>query len=150
MSNTWFYLSAVIAGVIVGMGLGWWALLRAAAAAAAEPIAPAHDVRAVGVQYTNGGQLFGPVRTIVLGRCEGCNLNTTKLLDGRWSLGEVSGNPDDDVVDATIVDVEYPYTDGDHTILGPECFTNRHGDVISYQGDNFYRAGFEPGDQHGS
>lgn len=32
----------------------------------------------------------------------------------------------------------YPRKDGPYTMLGPECFTD--GDVISYKGENYYRA----------
>lgn len=34
--------------------------------------------------------------------------------------------------------MEYPVSDGPFTTLGPECFTD--GNVISYQGENYYRA----------
>lgn len=35
---------------------------------------------------------------------------------------------------------EYPHQEGDFTTLGPECFTNYERTVISYKGENFYRA----------
>lgn len=35
---------------------------------------------------------------------------------------------------------EYPKKDGDFTLLGPECFVDPGGNVISYKGENFYRA----------
>jgi hypothetical protein len=35
---------------------------------------------------------------------------------------------------------EFPYQSGDFTVLGPELFTDRQVEVISYKGENFYRA----------
>jgi hypothetical protein len=32
----------------------------------------------------------------------------------------------------------YPRQDGDHTVIGPECFADKHGDVIAWKGENFY------------
>lgn len=34
---------------------------------------------------------------------------------------------------------QYPYQDGDVTVLGPEIFTSKDGAVISWRGDNYVR-----------
>jgi cytochrome oxidase Cu insertion factor (SCO1/SenC/PrrC family) len=34
---------------------------------------------------------------------------------------------------------QYPRQDGDFTVLGPEIFTDRAGDVISWKGVNYVR-----------
>ncbi len=34
---------------------------------------------------------------------------------------------------------EYPYQDGDFTILGPHIFTGRNGDTICWKGTNYIR-----------
>lgn len=34
---------------------------------------------------------------------------------------------------------EYPYKDGDVTVLGPEIFATKDGSVISWRGENFVR-----------
>ena len=34
---------------------------------------------------------------------------------------------------------EFPYQDGDVTVLGPEVFASADGDVISWQGENYTR-----------
>lgn len=34
---------------------------------------------------------------------------------------------------------EYPYQDGDITVLGPEIFASNDGAVISWKGDNYVR-----------
>lgn len=33
----------------------------------------------------------------------------------------------------------YPHPDGDFTVLGPEIFTDKTGDVISWKGENYVR-----------
>jgi hypothetical protein len=33
----------------------------------------------------------------------------------------------------------YPHPDGDFTVLGPEIFTDKTGDVISWKGENYAR-----------
>ncbi len=33
----------------------------------------------------------------------------------------------------------YPHQDGNHTILGPEIFTDQSGDVICWKGANYVR-----------
>ena len=33
----------------------------------------------------------------------------------------------------------YPHPDGDFTVLGPEIFTDRSGDVICWKGENYVR-----------
>lgn len=33
---------------------------------------------------------------------------------------------------------EYPYQDGDFTIIGPECFADERGETISWRGVNYY------------
>jgi hypothetical protein len=38
----------------------------------------------------------------------------------------------------------YPYEDGDVTVIGPEAFVSANRDVISYQGDNYYRRNEDP------
>lgn len=35
---------------------------------------------------------------------------------------------------------DYPRKEGDFLILGPECFTGVDGLVISYKGENYYKA----------
>jgi hypothetical protein len=32
---------------------------------------------------------------------------------------------------------QYPYTDGDTVVLGPECFVSKDGSVLSWQGVNY-------------
>jgi hypothetical protein len=41
---------------------------------------------------------------------------------------------------------QYPRQDGDVTLLGPECFTDSTGTVITWKGSFFYRPGGAPGD----
>lgn len=33
----------------------------------------------------------------------------------------------------------YPHTEGDHTIIGPECFADATASVICWKGENYYR-----------
>lgn len=35
----------------------------------------------------------------------------------------------------------YPYDDGDVTVLGPEIFASKDGEVISWRGENYVRQG---------
>jgi hypothetical protein len=39
---------------------------------------------------------------------------------------------------------DYPYREGDFLILGPEIFASIDGRVISWKGENYYRAGEMP------
>lgn len=100
-----------------------------------------HAWKAYEVQYPIGGLgvLFGAVGAIdqltrTLYRC-GCNKTRIDDIPGRWTLGQVTGNPDDDVMDATIVDVEYPYTEGNTIVLGPECFIDNASGNLAYKGE---------------
>lgn len=38
----------------------------------------------------------------------------------------------------------YPHQDGEHTILGPETFTDKDASVVAYRGDNYYRRATGP------
>lgn len=102
-----------------------------------------HTLHPVEVQQTGGlAGLFGAAATtIVLATCD-CGMPVTKTLAGYWTLGQITGNPDDDVVDAEIIEA-YPYTEGDTIVLGPECFIDAPANVISYRGDNYYRGPVE-------
>lgn len=33
---------------------------------------------------------------------------------------------------------EYPYEEGEFTIIGPECFASESGRTISWRGENYY------------
>jgi ribosomal protein S11 len=44
-----------------------------------------------------------------------------------------------DVAKAKHQSAQYPRRDGDFTVLGPEIFTDRTGDVICWKGVNYVR-----------
>lgn len=86
-----------------------------------------HRLTPFGVQYVPG-PLLSPAQTIVGLRCS-CGMIGSKTLPGKWSILQVSEGGSQR---------QYPYEDGDTTVLGPECFSDTLGTVISYKGENYY------------
>lgn len=101
-----------------------------------------HAPQPAEVQYQLLSLLSGEAPwTVVLCRCA-CGELSTRTLKGRWTLAQVTG-----IVEAEIVcgHLEYPYADGHHILLGPECFTEATEHVISYKGSNYYLPESLPG-----
>lgn len=71
-----------------------------------------------------------PVSLIVLPEAD------TRPVDEHYEhpLGPDRGEPD-----AVYEQPAYPFPDGDFTVIGPGCFTDAEGRVISYRGENYVR-----------
>lgn len=61
--------------------------------------------------------------------------NLTKAIEKLTQTQKVSGT-----FVQNVTTPEYPHRSGDFTVIGPECFTDESLNVISWKGDNFYRA----------